>query len=1118
MAVANLLLALKRNGNTLKNVQLFGRIRCMIESPSLFKGLSTAPNGAYAILDTFALKCMKEDYFYDSSNVSTGKIYYTKGSIIIYLSNPNLVGKYCKVGGRTVGIGANIKKQRNSGSPNSGITAFVFSKGDDGSWLVNPNAANELNTKDSDLKSPGMWEFVLKSIAENTEIQEYPVLVDGLMEYEGLGEYTELNPQEVNYEASNKKFVPSTNERIDVTKIDMHLTYHMDAIERPPICDLIEEDIDGMSASRLNCTKDYVNSLNESFEKFGGSEEVQIIAGTICNQFVYNIAEKFAENVGNSKIKGREYVTQVLDCLFVSSLKAGKEQPKGLSEKQLTSLKEKVFEDPSILLNGSEEELGWVSDAVQFAIAIIAVSIGTWFSSLKGNYKSINKVVNVGVDLWFYALVFNPYMLSLLGSSISIVEADSIYFSYGKVYGDLAFKEVQEVRNDILYLQNLEKCCKSDSMIYESRLKAIGSQKSAGYQLDNWYSAQRLLSSNKFPCRADLVELLTVILGVNVRLSKEELSEIVNPTWYSKDRTERLVDQGLVNIVDNGEGDVSDEMLMLEKDYEKEYFIFKKLIEKGRKLTGVEDEDVEKAIETFEENMGFSLEQRQREGIYLTKFKAACLSGCAGSGKTTTSDCMKICLENTIIPNGYKFVYCTPTGKASRRLAEVVGGLVKTIHSEFRIGVGVGESYFTKVGGPGAKGKDKDINGYVYFIDESGMMNRDILYEVVKNLNDSDMVFFLGDIKQLPPIGVGVPFYTLMQILPCVELGVNKRAAEGSEVNYNTTLINHMSDNVIQELMFNNDSFIKVNCDDSNIPKEVLSMWQRFMNGSIDGVKHEEKEIQVISGYTTPTKIHSSTILNPLLQKMLRKGDKLLFMREKTVGGENRDRCYYKNDRVIHVNSNLYGTKRFIEVSKGVYKEVATIGVINGELGILVGCVRSDLIVIEDFVEDELMEAQGIYEGLSEEQIKGMLDNRTTYEEKMINMQDLQNADNYFVIVKVYDVDLKMDVYVFYYGRQRTKDGILFLGGNSLNDLDLSYALTTHKMQGSQTPIAIIPLGSDCSPNFINRNMLNTMITRSQGIVGIIGSVDGADSALNQGRMEVSTYETKCLLSILGRR
>ena len=50
------------------------------------------------------------------------------------------------------------------------------------------------------------------------------------------------------------------------------------------------------------------------------------------------------------------------------------------------------------------------------------------------------------------------------GSSKTIVDADSIYFSYGKVYGDLAFKEVQEVRNDILYLQNLEKCCKSDSI------------------------------------------------------------------------------------------------------------------------------------------------------------------------------------------------------------------------------------------------------------------------------------------------------------------------------------------------------------------------------------------------------------------------------------------------------------------------------------------------------------------------------------------------------------------------------------------------------------------------------------------------------------------------------
>ena len=70
-------------------------------------------------------------------------------------------------------------------------------------------------------------------------------------------------------------------------------------------------------------------------------------------------------------------------------------------------------------------------------------------------------------------------------------------------------------------------------------------------------------------------------------------------------------------------------------------------------------------------------------------------------------------------------------------------------------------------------------------------------------------------------------------------------------------------------------------------------------------------------------------------------------------------------------------------------------------------------------------------------------------------------------------------------------------------------------MQGSQTPVAIIPVGSDANPDFINRNMLNTMITRSQEVVELVGSISGEDSPFTKGRRIPSKYKTECLLNYL---
>ena len=58
---------------------------------------------------------------------------------------------------------------------------------------------------------------------------------------------------------------------------------------------------------------------------------------------------------------------------------------------------------------------------------------------------------------------------------------------------------------------------------------------------------------------------------------------------------------------------------------------------------------------------------------------------------------------------------------------------------------------------------------------------------------------------------------------------------------------------------------------------------------------------------------------------------------------------------------------------------------------------------------------------------------------------------------------------------------------SELDELDLSYAMTIHKSQGSEYPAVIIPI-LDPSPLLVYRNLLYTGITRARSCVVLMGS------------------------------
>ena len=71
-----------------------------------------------------------------------------------------------------------------------------------------------------------------------------------------------------------------------------------------------------------------------------------------------------------------------------------------------------------------------------------------------------------------------------------------------------------------------------------------------------------------------------------------------------------------------------------------------------------------------------------------------------------------------------------------------------------------------------------------------------------------------------------------------------------------------------------------------------------------------------------------------------------------------------------------------------------------------------------------------------------------------------------------------------------------------LEELELAYAVTVHKSQGSEYPAVIIPLLS--GPQMLmNRNLLYTAVTRAKSCVTVVGS----EAVFNQ--MIDNTFEQK---------
>lgn len=251
------------------------------------------------------------------------------------------------------------------------------------------------------------------------------------------------------------------------------------------------------------------------------------------------------------------------------------------------------------------------------------------------------------------------------------------------------------------------------------------------------------------------------------------------------------------------------------------------------------------------------------------------LTGGPGTGKTETIKAI-VSIYNTIYPN-HKIALAAPTGRASRRLAEMTHREASTIHRLLEYQPDLGPMY----------GKNRPLPYDLIIIDEFSMVDIFLAKDLFRAINPNTRVLMVGDKDQLPSVGPGNVFKDILETkIPIIELTEIFRQAQESQIVSNAHLVNQGKGIKIDPGK-NDFYYIK-----SSKPEQILSLTRKSILRLIEK-GYDISEIQVL----VPTKrdevgvYNLNNILqeavNPVSEKGIKYGKTIFKVNDKVMQTEN---------------------------------------------------------------------------------------------------------------------------------------------------------------------------------------------------------------------------------------
>ncbi|KAF0148204.1 MAG: exodeoxyribonuclease V alpha subunit [Ignavibacteria bacterium] len=278
--------------------------------------------------------------------------------------------------------------------------------------------------------------------------------------------------------------------------------------------------------------------------------------------------------------------------------------------------------------------------------------------------------------------------------------------------------------------------------------------------------------------------------------------------------------------------------------------------------------------------------------------KILILTGGPGTGKTTA---LKGIIDS-YKQLGKKIMLAAPTGRAAKRMSEVIGMEAKTIHRLLEYNP---EANLFLVNA------DEPLKADLVVIDEVSMIDTMMMYHLVDAIHSETTLVLVGDVDQLPSVGCGNILNDLIRsgLIPTAMLTKIFRQAEQSQIVINAHRINK-GDFPIVTGNETSDFFFIQEPDSSKIPSLIVELCSKRLPAKY---KFDPlKDIQVLSPmYKGETGVDN---INSLQQSMLNnsntfitKGDKLFKIGDKVIQLRNNyDKDIYNGDIgvITKINKN----------------------------------------------------------------------------------------------------------------------------------------------------------------------------------------------------------------------
>ena len=512
--------------------------------------------------------------------------------------------------------------------------------------------------------------------------------------------------------------------------------------------------------------------------------------------------------------------------------------------------------------------------------------------------------------------------------------------------------------------------------------------------------------------------------------------------------------------------------------YYYENYLARKASEMAREKVTVDEQRVLNWVDRYCRKNEITLSDEQHESVLkVILWRLTILTGGPGCGKTTTTKVIVALLRAM----KKEVLLAAPTGRAAQRMSEVIGMEARTIHRLLE---------WDPSRGGFKKSEENPLDCDFLIVDESSMLDVHLAASLFKAIPSHGQLLLIGDADQLPSVGAGNVFKDLIASgrVSSARLTQVFRQASESGIIQHAHAINQGKMPIIPT------------------PFQSPQLWKSGVDclfiDSDEATQEQVRFIKKVKRYYQPEEGDSSLSLAADDEAVYRSRPPEFYIPEKylhvnvdeLMTADNETEEFKAVLRKVPRWSSLHWGLSASDMVEKLYKD--TIPKYFGkdsEIQILSPMSRGSLGTHKlNQVIQQAVNSDGENEGQLE------------YGGRIFRVGDrvIQRRNNYDLNIFNGDIGEIMEIDAgdmqckVLYGAGVEEKEVLY-DKTYLPELELAYAITIHKSQGSEFETVIIPLLSQ-HYSMLYRNLIYTGLTRARRLAIFVGSRRALRTAILQ--------------------